>query len=395
MDGKEAKKLVASNIDHLEDELWQISLSLYKNPEIAFEEHQSAKLLTNALHNAGFMVDNNIGGLETAFQAVRNGGGSDKPKVAFLAEYDALPKLGHACGHNLIAAAALGAGIGILPILDELEGEIRVIGTPAEEAGGGKRIMVEAGVFDEIDAALMFHPSSKNMVTRGSLASMRLNIEFFGKPAHAAATPFEGINALDAMLLTFTNINALRQQLEMSDRVAGVITHGGEVANVIPAYTAATFSVRGKTEDRREQVVEKVISCAKAAAQATGCELKFLENPGYAEIFPNPTLANLFIENIETLGREIAQPRPDEPMGSTDMGNVSRVVPSIHPYLEVVPPGVAGHTVEFRDICITEKGKSAVMDAAKAMAMTAIDLLVNPSLVAEAKSELDAYIKGD
>lgn len=393
MNHEEAKRQVSSHIDSIEHQLWGISHSLYENPEIAFEEYQSSKLLADTLSQSGFDVRVNVGGLETAFRAVGNGDG-EGPTIAFLAEYDALPEIGHACGHNLIAAAAVGAGIGILGVLDSFKGQIQVIGTPAEEGGGGKRILVEAGVFQDVDAAMMFHASSKNMVTRGSLASMRLNLEFFGKTAHAAATPFQGINALDAMLLTFTNINALRQQLEMSDRVAGVITHGGDVANVIPAYTAATFSVRGKTEDRREQVLKKVLACADAAAIATGCEMKYSESPGYAEIFPNPTLARLFIQNLESLGRQVVDPKPDEPMGSTDMGNVSRIIPSIHPYLEVVQPGVAGHTVEFRETCISETGKAAVMDAAKAMAMTAVDLLAEPSLLAQAKAELEAYLAG-
>ena len=388
----ETKLQVADLVAARQNDLWGIATSLYENPEISFNEFQSAQLLTDFLAKEGFEIVKGVGGLETAFQASRNGNGH-APVVAFLAEYDALPEIGHACGHNLIAAAAVGAGLGVASVLDGLEGQIRVIGTPAEEGGGGKRIMVDAGVFEDVDVAMMFHPASKNMVFRGSLASMRLNVEFFGKTAHAAATPQKGVNALDAMILTFNNINALRQHFEIKDRIAGIITHGGDAANIIPGYTAAEFSVRGESEKRREEVLAKLISCAEAAALATGCELKFEANPGYTEIVPNRVVGNLFAENLTSLGREVVPPEPNERMGSTDMGNVSKVVPSIHPYLATVSKEIAGHTVEFREICMSEKGKSSLLDAAQAMAMTAVDLLMNPKLVRDARTELDNYLQ--
>ena len=246
------KQQVGERVDALQNDLWEIVSELYANPEVAFKEYQSSELLSRFLEKYGFKVKQEVGILETAFQATRSGR-EDWPVVAFLAEYDALPGIGHACGHNLIAAAALGAGIGTASILDQLSGQIRVIGTPAEEGGGGKRIMVDAGVFEDVDTAMMFHPASKNMVFRGSLASMRFQLEFFGKTAHAAASPQEGVNALDAMILTFNNINALRQHFDLKDRIAGIITHGGDAANIIPGYTSAEFSVRGKNEDRREE----------------------------------------------------------------------------------------------------------------------------------------------
>jgi amidohydrolase len=391
MNFAETKLQVASQIDALEDDLWTIASSLYANPEIAFEEFQSAALITSFLEERGFDIQKGSGGIETAFQAVR-GENEDSPVIAILAEYDALPKIGHACGHNLIASAAVGAGLGVASVLDQFDGQIRVIGTPAEEGGGGKRIMVDAGVFSDVDAAMMFHPASKNMVFRGSLASMRLKLEFIGKTAHAAASPQEGINALDAMILTFNNINALRQHFEIKDRIAGIITHGGDAANIIPGYTSAEFSVRGETEDRRAEVRQKLINCAEAAAQATGCELQVEAMPGYTEIVPNRVIGNLFTDNLTRLGREVVAPEPNERMGSTDMGNVSKVVPSIHPYLETVPKEIAGHTVEFREVCMSDKGKSAMLDAAKAMAMTAVDLYVNPHLVIEARTELENYL---
>jgi amidohydrolase len=386
------KQQVVERVDALQNDLWEVVSELYANPEVAFEEYQSSELLSRFLEKHGFEVKQEVGILETAFQATLNGR-KDWPVVAFLAEYDALPGIGHACGHNLIAAAALGAGIGTASILDQLSGQIRVIGTPAEEGGGGKRIMVDAGVFEDVDTAMMFHPASRNMVFRGSLASMRVRLEFFGKTAHAAASPQEGVNALDAMILTFNNINALRQHMDLKDRIAGIITHGGDAANIIPGYTSAEFSVRGEHEDRREEVLEKLISCAEAAALATGCEMKYEALPGYTEIVPNRIIGELFSENMTKLGRDVIMPGPNEPMGSTDMGNVSKVVPSIHAYLATVNSDIAGHTVEFREVCMSDQGRSAMLDAAKAMAMTAVDLFTNPQFVQKARSELDNYLQ--
>jgi len=391
MDLVEAKKLVIDQINLHQDDLWKIVNILYNNPELAFEEFKSAALITDYLSKAGFDVEQSIGGLKTSFQATKNGI-KDTPVIAILCEYDALPEIGHACGHNLIAAAGVGAALGLLSVLDNLPGQVRVIGTPAEEAGGGKRILVDAGVFKNIDAAMMFHPSSKNMVSRKSLASLRLRVEFFGQTAHAAATPQEGINALDAMILTFNNINAMRQHFEIKDRVAGIIKHGGDAANIIPGYTLAEFSIRGETDLRRSQVLEKVIACVEAAALATGCEVKHETFPGYSAIIPNPTLARLMAANLESLGRNVIDPRPNERMGSTDMGNVSQVVPALHPYLETVSEEIASHTIEFRDLCITETGKSAMLDAAKALAMTGVDLLVEPFLLETARAELDSTL---
>jgi len=392
MNSAETKLQVANRVDALKEDLWRIASSLYANPELSFKEFQSADLITSFLGESGFDIEKGTGGLETAFQAVRGESGAS-PVIAILAEYDALPEIGHACGHNLIAAAAVGAGLGAASVLDQFAGQIRVIGTPAEEGGGGKRIMVDAGVFEDVDAAMMFHPASKNMVFRGSLASMRLRLEFIGKTSHAAASPQEGINALDAMILTFNNINALRQRFDIKDRIAGIITHGGDAANIIPGYTSADFSVRGENENRRAEVLQKLINCAEAAARSTGCELKYEAMPGYTEIVPNHVIGDLFVENLTSLGRNVLAPEPNERMGSTDMGNVSKVVPAIHPYLETVTKDIAGHTVEFREVCMSEKGKSAMLDAAKAMAMTAVDLLMNPHLVHDARTELDNYLE--
>jgi amidohydrolase len=370
--------------------LWDISTDLFNNPETGFKEFKACKLLTHTLAVAGFSVELGVGGLETSFRARL--GSATGPKIAILAEYDALVGLGHACGHNLIAAAAVGAAMGLAALTCRPAGEIQVIGTPAEEGGGGKIILAKAGIFDGVDAAMMFHPASKNMVLRKSLASSRLKLEFFGKASHAAAAPEEGINALDAVLLTFNNINALRSTFELYDRVAGIIAHGGEAYNIIPAYTSADFSIRAVNARRRDELIGKVINCAQAGAIATGCQLKHSVKPGYRDISPNTVLARLFTANVERLGRVIVEPAANERMGSTDMGDISHMLPAIHPYLAIAPENIAGHTVEFKEYCISEAGKSAMLDAAKAMAMTVIDLLTDPQLFVEAKNELEGRI---
>ena len=386
MPAKEYKPRVIAAVDALQERLWGISKTLYENPEVAFKEYKSSALLADVLSEAGFIVERGIGNIETSFRA-RADGNAAGPTIAFLAEYDALPEIGHACGHNLIASAAVGAGLALLAVLPELGGSLQVIGTPAEDGGGGKIIMLKAGVFAGLDAVLMVHPASKDMVLRGSLASARLKLEFHGKPSHAAAKPYLGVNALDAVLLTFNNINALRQQLHTSDRVAGIITNGGAAANIIPAYTSADFSVRGRTSARREEVLERVIACAQAGASATGCRLEYQVSGGYDQIIPNRVLADLFAGNLLQLGRQVVAPLADEPMGSTDMGNVSHAAPSLHPYLAVASEDIPWHSSAFREACLTAAGRAAMLDGAKALAMTAVDLLVQPNLVEEAWNE--------
>jgi amidohydrolase len=379
-------KQIINEIDNQSDALWQLSTFLFNNPEIAFKEFKASKLLSDTLLMHGYRVEQKIGGLDTAFRASLGKG--DTPKIAILAEYDALVGLGHACGHNLIASAAIGAGIGLVPIVSKIQGQVQIIGTPAEEGGGGKVILAEAGIFSDIDAALMFHPASKNMVTRKSLASCRLRLEFFGKASHAAAAPEEGVNALDALILSFNNINAMRSTLLPRDRIAGIIVHGGEAANIIPAYTSAEFSVRALKANRRDELVDRVIACAQAGAESVGCEMKYELTPGYMDIIPNRVLARIFQSHLEALGRVVVDPDANERMGSTDMGDVSHLVPAIHPYLAIAPENIAGHTEEFKEYSISDAGKKAMLDAAKAMAMTTYDLLREPDLLREAKEEL-------
>ena len=381
-------------VDEIADQLIHLSLTLHANPEVAFEEHQSMALLAGVAEEYGMQVERGVAGLPTAFVATSTGSGPG-PTVAVLAEYDALPGLGHACGHNIIGTAATGAALALHTLRDQLPGIFKLIGTPAEERGGGKAIMVERGIFDDVDAAMMVHPGVKAMTTRGSLASNKLKLEFFGRAAHAAASPDLGINALDACIQTFNNINALRQHLTPDVRIHGIITHGGEAPNIVPAYAAAEFSVRAATSDESFAVVEKVVRCAEAGALAAGATVKVQHLGHYANRIANPTLARLFGDNIRSLGENVQEPLPNEHMGSSDMGNVSHHLPAIHPYVVIADPGIGGHTPEFAAAAASERGHAALLRSAKAMAMTAIDLLTQPALMQQAQAEFQAEVNFD
>ena len=384
-DNEALKQRVIDEVEARREELIRVADTLFANPEIAFEEFESAALLSGVLEENGFAVERGVAGLETAFVATLRGR-ADTPRVAFLAEYDALPELGHACGHNLIGTAALGAGLAMKAVLPELEGTIQVIGTPAEERGGGKVILVQGGVFERVDAAMMVHPSGRNMTRRKSLTSHKIGIEFFGRAAHAAAWPDAGINALDAVIQTFNGINALRQHLRDDARIHGIITHGGRVTNIVPDYAAAQFGVRAADVGYAEQIIEKIRACAEGAARATGARLEFeTQEAYYANMMPNPKLADLMDANMVALGIEVRLPLPNERMGSSDMGNVSQTVPALHPYIAIGPEDLAGHTVEFREAAGSLAGHEGMIKAAKAMAMTAVDLLAAPANLAEVK----------
>lgn len=391
---EQLKQRVLEYIDEMTDSLIHISQTIHANPELAFEEYKSMALLSETAERHGFTVERGVAGLDTAFVATSTGEEAG-PTVAFVAEFDALPGVGHACGHNIIGTAALGAGMAMQAIRREFPGTIKIIGTPAEEKGGGKVIMVERGIFDDVDAAMMVHPGVKAMTTRGTLASNKLRFEFFGKAAHAAASPDMGINALDACIHTFVNINALRQHVTPDVRIHGIITHGGEAANVVPAYAAAEFSVRAASSDASFAVAEKVARCAEAGALAAGAEVKVHRTTHYANRIANPTLARLFEENIRPLGEDVQEPAVGERMGSSDMGNVSQMVPAIHPYVTIADPGTAGHTPEFAAAAASERGNQALIRSAKAMALTALDLLTQPELMAQAKTEFESMVDWD
>ena len=394
MNSKELKERVVASVDAHRPELIRVSDTIHATPELGFEEHQAAALLTSRLEEAGFSVLRGVAGMETAFIASMQGQ-QPGPTVAFLAEYDALAGLGHACGHNIIAAAALGAGLAMETVLGELSGTIQVIGTPAEEGGGGKAIMVDAGVFDDVAAAMMIHPSGRNLLGRKALTAYGVTVEFFGKSAHAAAMPDEGINALDAILLTFAGINALRQHLRDDARIHGIISYGGDAPNIIPDYTRAELIVRAADTPYATEVLDKVQACAEGAALATGARLEFkLSGPRYDARLPNPTLVKLFKANLETLGLQVEIATGKERLGSSDIGNVSQVVPTIHPYIAIAPEEVGGHTIEFREAAASAAGHEGLIHAAKALAMTAIDLLDEPENLAEAQRAFAAEKAG-
>ncbi|MDR7483633.1 MAG: M20 family metallopeptidase [Armatimonadota bacterium] len=382
------ERIVAA-IDAAADELIALSRRIHATPETAFAEHKAAAWLTEALERYGFAVERGIAGLETAFRAQMRGA-RPGPTVALLAEYDALPEIGHACGHNLIATAAVGAGVGLAAVREVLPGTAVVLGTPAEEGGGGKVIMLERGAFAGVDVAIMFHPAGYTLAERPSLASYRLTVKFTGRAAHAAAAPYEGVNALDALVQTFTAVGLLRQQLRDDARVHGIVTYGGAAPNIIPDRAEAVFTCRAADAAYAREVLERVIACARGAAVATGATLEHAARKGYDAIRPNRALAQAFARHLERLG--IAQDEPPERprMGSTDMGDVSQVIPAIHPYVSIGPTDLAGHTVEFREAAVSAKGFAAMLAAAKAMALTAYDVLADPALLEQVRRDFGA-----
>jgi amidohydrolase len=394
---RDLKARTTAAVDDLQGDLIALSHRIHAHPETAFKEEQAATWLCDMLRQNGLSVETGIGGLPTAFRATASSGAGG-PTVAILGEYDALPEIGHGCGHNIMGTAAVGAGIALRRVMgslnnsrgESLGGTALVIGTPAEEGGGGKVILLNAGVFAGVDAAMIVHPASRTMVTRSSLASNRLVLEFFGKSAHAASTPFEGINALDACILTFVNINALRQHVTSDVRIHGIITSGGAAVNIVPEYTSAAFSVRAADRGAALKVMARVVACAEAGAAAAGARVKATVTPGYDNIRPNRALAAAFKANMEELGEPVLEPRPDEKMGSTDMGNVSWALPAIHPYMAIVPETVAGHSRDFCLAAASPAGDRCLLLAAKAMAATAVDLFTDPALLARVKAEFAA-----
>jgi amidohydrolase len=387
----ELEKDILAQIDRDSAELISISRDIHRNPEIAYQERHAAELLTSKLAKRGFEVERSAADIETAFIATTGVAGAGRPTIAILAEYDALRGLGHACGHNLIGTAALAAGWALKAVSDRLPARIQVVGTPAEEGGGGKVLMTNRGVFDEVSAAMMFHPLDRNAVHSESLASTRVEVEMFGKPAHAAAAPHEGINALDAIIALYNNINALRQHLRSDTRIHGIITNGGQAPNIVPEYASAAFSVRAADRPYADHALAVFKRCAEAAALAHGArlQLKVHEASRYDNMIGNPTMEQIFSQKLSKLGIAHDQ-KVEGGLGSTDMGNVSQKVPSIHPFLAIAPHGIAPHTNEFREAAFSDEGQTAMLNAARAMALTALELIVNPEALATAKREFAA-----
>jgi amidohydrolase len=386
LDIEELKAKVRDSIETQREQLIQLSLNIHDNPELGFKEEKAATWLTGYLEDSGFHIERGIAGLATAFRASY---GQERPRIALLAEYDALPKIGHGCGHNIIGVSAVGAGVASKRLIDSLGGSVAVMGTPGEENYGGKIDMVKGGAFKEVDVAMIVHPDTRNMPTEDALACISLEVEFFGRPAHAAGEPHKAINALDAMILAFTSINALRQHIRRDARIHGIITDGGEAPNIIPGHSAGVFSVRALDNDYLSELKNRVLNCFAGASVASGTRLEYRwRDRTYAPMKSNMILSGLFKHNLESLGRAVEDFDPRSGLGSTDMGNVSQVVPSIHPTIAIAPREVLIHTPEFAAATISEAGHSALLDAAKAMAMTVADIL-QPGTIDRIRQEFD------
>jgi amidohydrolase len=381
MDAGKLKKEARAAVDAMRAELLDLSRAIHTNPELAFEEFEAAALLTTALKRAGLEVKSGAYGLETAFEAEFGPDGG--ARVALLAEYDALPEIGHACGHNLIATAGVGAGLALAGLGQELPGRVRVLGTPAEERGGGKEIMARRGAFDGIDAALMIHPSGLNLVNMPCICMGEVEVKYRGQAAHAAAMPERGINALDALVIAYQGIAALRQHIKPAERLHGIITDGGQAPNIVPETAAGRFYARAASADELTALKQRVDGCFEAGAAATGAsvEIEWCD-VDYLDIRFNAPLAECFQANAETLGREFFpyDRLPAGIQGSTDMGNVSQRVPSIHPMLAAAPNHCTIHNPEFAKWAGSEMGDGVALDGAKALAMTAIDFLCDEDL---------------
>ena len=367
-----ARRAVCDRVDELAEVLIQTSRAIHANPELAFQEHAAHDLLTGVLAAEGIDVVQSAYGMETAFEG---SAGTTGPVVAVLCEYDALPGIGHACGHNIIATAGLGAGLAAAAVAEELGGRIRILGTPAEEGGGGKVFMLERGAFDGVDAALMVHPADADLENITSLAIQQAVVTYTGRAAHAAAAPEKGLNALDAAVLGYVNVAALRQHIAPDERIHGIITDGGEKA---------------PSRSRLEDLKLRLAACLQAGADATGCEIQieWIE-PSYAEVLDNRALLDRYTANAALLGRTVMPAVEHQVVGSTDMGNVSYVVPSIHPMIKSAPAGTAIHTEAFAGFAASEEADLAVLDGAKAMALTVVDCWTEGSLLATAREQFE------
>ena len=371
------KASIARQVQVLHPRLIEISHTIHANPELQFQEHKAVALLTEELAKEGFAVQHPVAGLDTAFVATF---GHGRPAVAFLAEYDALPGLGHACGHNLMAVWAIGAGIALKRALPNLNGTIQVIGTPAEEGGGGKVIMGEKGIFRGLDAAVILHAKDSTYLEQSFLAMKSYQVEFFGRSAHAAASPEEGISALDAVMQLFFSVNAWRQMMRSDARIHGTITHGGDAPNIIPEYAAAKFIVRAADQAYLEQLDARFQNIVEGAALATGTRSKLTQISSYMAMASNPALVELLRLNAEALDIQYDTPPSNGGTGSSDIGNVSQLVPAVHPLLKVSEKGIPLHSPEFAKATASEQADKAIATGCALMAWTVADLMLRPEV---------------
>ncbi len=389
MDLVSLKARLQQEVEARADVLLDASHQIHAHPELNYEEHFAHDLLTDLLEQEGLAVERGAFGLETAFVARA---GDSGPTIAVLCEYDALPGIGHACGHNIIATAGLGAGLAAAALAKEAGGQVVVLGTPAEEGGGGKILMARAGAFEGVDAALMVHPAGFDLTRMDVIAVQELVATYTGEAAHAAAFPHRGRNALDAAVLGYLNVAALRQHILPTERIHGVFTEAGEKPNIVPARAVAEWMVRSPSIRSLAPLRERVEAALQAGAMASGCELSIAWKPVvYADMLDNEVMIGLYKANAEGLGRTVLEPDPKlAVVGSTDMGNVSYVVPSIHPMIAAAPAGTPIHTPEFARHACEASGDHAVVDGAVAMAWTVADLWLGDGVLAAVRQEFAA-----
>jgi amidohydrolase len=381
------KQRVCAEVDRLADRLVDTSRQIHAHPELNYQEVFAHDLLTQVLDDTGRKATRHAYGVDTAFEARA---GSEGPEIAVLCEYDALPGVGHACGHNVIAAAGLGAGLAAAALADEAGGRVRIMGTPAEEGGGGKIRMARKGAFEGLTAAMMVHPADADLVRMDCIAIEQMRVQYHGRAAHAAAAPHEGRNALDAAVLGYMNVAALRQHILPTERIHGVFTRAGDVANIVPAETEMLWMVRSPTIASLQPLKQRVRTALEASAVATGCGCTAAwEGDPYADMIDNGPIVAAYVANADRIGRTVVDPRAvgKAVVGSTDMGNISYLVPSIHPMIQVAEAGVPIHTLEFAAFAGGESGDRAVIDGAKAMAMTVVDLWCSAALRDQADRE--------
>lgn len=381
-------------IDRIRGDLLDVSHTIHAHPELAFKEHRASQLLTSTVERFGLPVTRGSYGLETAFESEFPCAATG-PRVALLAEYDALPGIGHACGHNLIATAALGATLALAHLRSDLHGTVRLLGTPAEEKGGGKELMARAGAFDGVDAALMIHPAGVNLVSMPCICVAEVRAEYKGRAAHASAMPHRGINALDGLLLAYQAISNLRQHIQPTERIHGIVTDGGQAPNIVPEFAAGEFYVRAKNVEDLARLKPRVQACFEAGATGSGSTVDVIwSGVDYLDLNTNWPLAERFQRNGEALGREFFpwDKMPAGSSGSTDMGNVSYRVPSIHPMLAAAPSHVVIHHRDFAHWARSEMGDAAALDGAKALAMTAIDYLESEGLQQSARRAFEISV---
>ncbi|TET70704.1 M20 family peptidase [Candidatus Bathyarchaeota archaeon] len=396
---EDLKDKVREAVEEQRQRLHEISEFLYENPELGSEEFKAAEFLTGELEKNGFDVERGILDMPTAFCATYRGRGRG-PRVAVLAEYDALPGVGHGCGHNLIAASAIGAGIAASKVMDKLDGEVLVVGTPAEEghgpSGGAKVIMAEKGFWDDIDGAIMLHPSSSWGAGSRSLGISLVKMEFEGQTSHAAASPQEGVNALNAATLAFMATHMLRQEARRDANLVihGIISEGGLASNIIPDRAVCDFGVRSSDDAYLEEMVDKVARCAEGAALAMGAKVNITKRQLYSGKKINEPMVEILWNNYASQGVEVKPWKESVngmPMASTDFGDVSQRIPVAGSYIGVTEPGTPGHSVQMAEATMTEKGQEAMIIGTKALAMTLVELLAMPEKLKEAKEYFDSH----